>query len=215
MARYEITSEVFHARVDSFETGLAGTIGVQILNSSGTAVVARTTAGIVENPAGSGSYLATLTAPADAGDYTIFWDNGSISPSTTTGEQLVVSSTSTPFTPPTGDTYVTAEELFRVLKVRSATDAQTDAANRVLLTATREIDSEIDRADDDPAFTDAELALIQTVCLDRAADLWRHTESIPGVLGGLDDVVQATPGRYSWERYAQRLAPLKSQWGLA
>lgn len=112
--------------------------------------------------------------------------------------------------------YATTTELFRVLKVRNATDDQTAAANRVLDTATLEIDAELDRTDDAPDFTDAETALVESVCLDRAADLWRHTESIPGVLGGLDEAgISTTPGRYSWERYAQRLAPLKQQWGIA
>jgi hypothetical protein len=54
------------------------------------------------------------------------------------------------------------------------------------------------------------------VNLDRAADLWRHTESIPGITGLLgDDGSVALPGRYSWNRYAERLAGCKNQWGLA
>ena len=88
--------------------------------------------------------------------------------------------------------------------------------------ATGEINAEIDRADDDP-IAGWEIDLAEQVCLDRAADLWRHTESIPGVTGLLGDeggfATSTGPllayQRYSWERYAQRLAPLKEQFGIA
>jgi hypothetical protein len=53
------------------------------------------------------------------------------------------------------------------------------------------------------------------VNLDRAADLWRHTESVPGLVGIPDEAMPTTFGRYSWERYAERLAPIKQEWGLA
>lgn len=112
-------------------------------------------------------------------------------------------------------TYATVSELFRVLKIREPTAAQIVAAEGRLATSTLEIDREIDRSTDDTELTAAELDLVRGVCIDRAADLWRHTESIPGILGVLDEGVPTTPGRYSWERYAQRLAPLKSMWGLA
>lgn len=113
--------------------------------------------------------------------------------------------------------YGSTTELFRILKVRTATTEQTAAATRYLTAATLEIDAELDRATDATALTADELLLIESVAIDRAADLWRHTESIPGVMGALDDSPIASPGytRYSWERYAQRLAPLKGQWGVA
>lgn len=112
--------------------------------------------------------------------------------------------------------YATVDELARILKIRAPTSEQRAAMNRVLLTASEEIDSEIDLADG-VELDSREIALARGVCLDRAADLWRHTESIPGVTGllGDDAGVPIQPGRYSWERYAQRLAPLKDQWGLA
>lgn len=113
--------------------------------------------------------------------------------------------------------YGTTTELFRVLKVRNPTADQTAAATRYLTAATIEIDAELDRAADATALTSDELDLVDSVAIDRAADLWRHTESIPGVIGVLDEAPVSLPGytRYSWERYAQRLAPLKAQWGVA
>lgn len=113
--------------------------------------------------------------------------------------------------------YAETDELFRILKVRAPSDDQATAAQGDLDTATIEIDAEIDLADGNTLTTE-QLELVKGVCLDRAADLWRHRESIPGVAGVMDDALAPGPstyGRYSWERYAQRLAPLKSQWGLA
>lgn len=113
--------------------------------------------------------------------------------------------------------YSTATELARILKIRTPTTEQTAAMTRVLDVATVEIDAEIDRATDATALTSTQIELLEQVCLDRAADLWHHTESrtgLTGLLGGEEGAV-LSPGRYSWERYAQRLAPLKSRWGLA
>lgn len=116
--------------------------------------------------------------------------------------------------------YGTTDELFRVLKVRTPTADQTAAAERCLNTATVEIDSELDRPSTAAAFTTEQEDLVTSVAIDRAADLWRHTESAPGILGVVEeapisDSVRYGYARYSWERYAQRLAPLKQQWGLA
>lgn len=115
--------------------------------------------------------------------------------------------------------YTTTDELTRILKLRNVSDDQQAALIRVLTTAQVEIDSEIDLADD-TTLTAGQLQLAASVQLDRAADLWRHTESIPGVTSVLGDGGEytANPGRYirySWERYAQRLAPLKDQWGIS
>jgi hypothetical protein len=90
-------NEQFRATIDNAPTGLAGVMGVQILDANQNPVVARTTVGIVEGPAGSGFYGVTLTAPAIEGDYTVFWDSGTVTPTTTTGQDLVVVSHATPY----------------------------------------------------------------------------------------------------------------------
>ncbi len=110
--------------------------------------------------------------------------------------------------------YASIDELARILKLRTPTAAQTAAMRRVLLAAAGEINMEIDFADDD-ALEGWERDLCEQVNLDRAADLWRHTESVPGIVGIPDEAMPVTFGRYSWERYAQRLSPVKRQWGLA
>jgi hypothetical protein len=110
--------------------------------------------------------------------------------------------------------YATTDDLFRVLKIRTPDPDQTAAAQGDLDTATIEINDEIDFAA--PSLLTAEQQeLCRGVCIDRAADLWRHRESAPGILGVVDEAVPSTFGRYSWERYAQRLSPLKEQWGIA
>jgi hypothetical protein len=111
--------------------------------------------------------------------------------------------------------YATTDDLFRVLKVRTPTDDQTVAAQGDLDTATLEINAELDWADDHTPATSDQLDLMKNVCINRAADLWRHRESIPGVLGGLDDVMPTAPGRYSFARYVAMLSPLKDQWGVS
>lgn len=209
--------QVDQVTLDWGVTGIAADVGVRVLDDSGNTTIARTT-GFVEYPAGSGFYyLDDFTFPTTRGSYTLFFDvdGGTGAAGNTATEDLEITSTiGAPFV---GDTYATTSELFRILKVRTPTDDQTAAAVRVLAAATGEINSEIDREDDDPV-SGWEVDLCQQVCLDRAADLWRHTESIPGVTGLLGDEggTMAQPfGRYSWERYAQRLSPLKRQWGFA
>jgi hypothetical protein len=201
-------------------TGIAASIGVRVLDNSGDTTIARTT-GFTEYPAGSGVYyLDDFTFPDTRGSYTLFYDvdAGVGAPGNTATEELEITSTiGEPFS---GDTYATADELARILKIRTPSADQTAALERALAIATYEIDREIDRDDDDPV-AGAETSLCVQVCLDRAADLWRHTESIPGLtglLGDQGDVVtsQRFPWvRYSWERYAQRLAPLKGNFGIA
>lgn len=201
-------AEAFEA-VAQFDTGLTGTLAVRIIDNAGATTTARTTTGITEYPAGSGVYEVTLTAPADRGQYSLVWDDGT----NYAVDELVVTSSATGSL--AGDTYATTDELFRILKIRTPTTEQQDAADRVMLAAAGEINAEIDlSATTDLA--DWQLSLAAQVNLDRAADLWRHTESIPGVTGLLgDEATPSLPGRYSWNRYAERLAPLKDQFGIA
>lgn len=112
------------------------------------------------------------------------------------------------------DPYVTVVELARILKIINPSVAQTAALERVLSAAAGEINSEIGMTNSE--LSGWQLDLCAGVNLDRAADLWRHTESIPGMTGLLGDGDGfSLPGRYSWNRYAERLAAVKSEWGIA
>jgi len=114
--------------------------------------------------------------------------------------------------------YADSTELARVLKIRTPSTDQAAALDRVLLAAAGEINAEIDLADGN-TLADWQTAICAQVNLDRAADLWRHTESAAGMTGLMGDNGETImPGRYirySWERYAQRLVPCKDQFGVA
>jgi hypothetical protein len=87
---YAAPGATFTIRLNDAPTGLVGTLGVQVFDSEEVVVIARTTAGITEFPAGSGQYVTTLKAPSTAGAYIVFWDDGVISPGTVATEELVV-----------------------------------------------------------------------------------------------------------------------------
>jgi hypothetical protein len=110
--------------------------------------------------------------------------------------------------------YATVTELARILKIRQPTDEQTDAMERVLLTAAGEINAEID-LDTDEGLSSWQLALAQEVNLERAVEHWRQQESPFGLLALGPEMEAARTARDSWERHALKLAPLKSRWGLA
>jgi hypothetical protein len=111
--------------------------------------------------------------------------------------------------------YVETDELFRALKIRNPTDEQETAAERVLSAAAVEIDHEIDRADDADPLTADQLALVEEVNLERAVEHWRQQETPFGLVGFGADTGSAFASKDTWERHAQKLAPLKSQWGIA
>ncbi len=95
-------STSFESTATGFPTGLTGTIGVRVTDGVGGTTIARTTSGIVETPAGSGIYVATLTAPVSIGQYQVTWDDAG-SPTTWAAEELTVTATgSQTVTPSTG-----------------------------------------------------------------------------------------------------------------
>ena len=110
--------------------------------------------------------------------------------------------------------YATVDDLFRVLSKNNPSAAQIAAAQGDLDTATIEINAEIDLSAGHAPLTSEQLELCRGVCIDRAADLWRHRESAPGILGIVDESSPPTTGRYSFARYIARLSVIKDQWGV-
>lgn len=123
--RYEKPGATFYADTE-LATGLAGTVGVQILNGDGTVHTARVTAGISEAPSGSGHYVVSLTAPSTADDYTLAWDDGS---GNWKFETLTV--TYTPLSAATSPNYITEAEVKATLTLDGTTFADADVVRAV------------------------------------------------------------------------------------
>lgn len=103
-------STSFESTATGFTSGLTGTIGVRVTDGVGGTTIARTTSGIVETPAGSGVYVATLTAPASVGQYQVTWDDGG-SPTTWAAEELTITATGTQTVTPTTGVGLTFAQL--------------------------------------------------------------------------------------------------------
>lgn len=109
---YSLPGAVFYSELDNAPTGLVGTVAVRLLRKSDdVTVTARTTAGIVESPADSGRYKATMVAPNVEGAYTVFWDKGEVTPTTTATDDLVVTANLPELTGPSFPGYPSREEL--------------------------------------------------------------------------------------------------------
>lgn len=121
MSIYVPPSTSFEATGAGFPSGITGTLGVRIVDNAGATVIARTTAGIIEHPAGSGLYAKTFTSPTVPGQYTVVWDTGGTDVSWA-AEELVVQ---IPVTTPsvyTGDTTARDSLLPIIYRVRLMID---------------------------------------------------------------------------------------------
>lgn len=142
---YAAPSTSFEATLSGAPTGLVGTLGVRIMDGVGGTTVARTTSGIVETPAGSGVYVATLIAPSSTGQYQVVWDTGTLGPTTTTAEDLTVTSSVPTAIVGTGwkPDYTTLAQLKAALRI---TDTDDDPMLQIAITASsRAIDAHCNR----------------------------------------------------------------------
>ncbi len=210
---FVLPGDTYEAVADWGTTG--ATLGMRVVDNAGATTVARVT-GFTEYPSGSGIYYRDGNlAPTDEGQYSLVFDDdgGTAATGHVAVDELVVTSSIVVPDTPVGSIYATVDEMFRRLKINTPTAEQTAAAQGMLLAATGEIDSEIDRSVDDDALAGWQLALVKEVCLQRAIELWRAS---PFGLFGLDGEFGAThTSKNSWERHALDLAPLKTQWGFA
>lgn len=63
----------FEAPYVSGIPGLVGTVAIQVVDNQGAIAFGPSTAGIIETPASSGVYAATILAAWDPGQYTVVW----------------------------------------------------------------------------------------------------------------------------------------------
>ena len=122
-------------------TGLVGTVRFRLLDNDGTPddpVYGPSTADIIEDPTGSGSYLFTGTGPLVTGNYSPAWDQG---PGTDLwyDDDLVV--TYTPATPGPTDAFASADDLAARLGL-TFTTAEAARATTQLALATQLIQDE-------------------------------------------------------------------------
>jgi hypothetical protein len=117
--------------VQGFPTGLTGTVGFRIRDNAGSDFLARRTTGITEDVAGSGVYRTTFTAPAAGGQYEVWWDKGSLSPSNIATEDLVVSATLPTFSISTALDYITQAELKATLTLSGTSFADADLSEAI------------------------------------------------------------------------------------
>ena len=81
----------YEAVYESGVTGLVGIVSVMVTDNDGGTTTAASTAGIIEEPAGSGIYVAERVAPASTGQYSVIWSrDGTYAEDTVSVEDLVV-----------------------------------------------------------------------------------------------------------------------------
>jgi hypothetical protein len=109
--------------------------------------------------------------------------------------------------------YAGTSEFARILKLRSPTVEQLAAMERVLETASLEIDAELGRSG---AFGTPYPAMVVQVCLERGVEHWQQQEAAFGIIGlGGSEGFSVRTARDTWDRHAHKLAPLKDTWGIA
>ena len=109
--------------------------------------------------------------------------------------------------------YADTTELARILKIRTPSDEQEAAMDRVLEAAAAEIDLELDLAAGTSLTEAGQIALVEQVNLERAAELWKLQEVQFGQIIGSEIVTGAAP-RDTWKKHAVTLAYLKQGFGF-
>ena len=138
MTIYAQPGASFETVVSGFPSGAVGSVGVRIGDGIGGTVTARTTAGVVEFPADSGIYLATLTAPTTAGQYVVVWDlpgGGGVGGGADSYDvqSLVVNSTGAQVASPSGVDLVSLADVRAELEMPVG-DVSRDALAQVVIT---------------------------------------------------------------------------------
>ena len=111
--------------------------------------------------------------------------------------------------------YAETTELARILKIRTPTDEQEAALDRVLEAAATEIDLELDLEAGASITSLGGVALIEQVNLERAAELWKLQEVQFGVVGLGSEFGATHIASDTWRKHAVTLSKLKGRFGFA
>lgn len=137
MSIYAVGGATIEATLFALETGKVGTYRVSILNTPGsTYFLNPTTSGIVEEPAGSGLYSWSGTAPTTVGQYSVVWDAGTTSQVLAT-EDLIITSTGTQPVPSAGNNLTTRAAVQAFLE--STDSSRNDAIDAAIVNASAAI----------------------------------------------------------------------------
>jgi len=134
---YAVGGATIEATLFALETGRVGTYRVSILNTPGsTYFLNPTTAGIAEQPASSGLYSWSGTAPTTVGQYSVVWDAGTTSQVLAT-EDLIVTSSGTQPVPSAGNNLTTRAAVQAFLE--STDSSRNDAIDAAIVNASAAI----------------------------------------------------------------------------
>ncbi len=143
MSRYLAPSTAYTSRVNlgPARTGLVGTIRFRLLDNDTTAndpAYGPSTAGIIEDPTGSGSYVFSGSTPAMVGWFSPAFDDGVTLSNLFFDEDILVTASGTAV-PVLSNLYITATELKAARDMTGYTYADGDI-DRAILSASRTID---------------------------------------------------------------------------
>lgn len=141
MSVYAAPGVSVEVTVYGFATGLVGTVGVRVMDGQGGTTTARSTSGIVESPAGSGVYTATITSPSTAGQYVVVWDDTA----TYVPEDLVVGYTAPSVASLSGVDLCTVAQVREWLQKPGGDTAQDTVIQNTITRASRAILTYLDR----------------------------------------------------------------------
>lgn len=127
-------------------SGLVGTIRVRVRNTATSVdVLAASTSGIVEDPAGSGVYVATLVTPVIAtgtsAAYSIEFDDGVIAPGHVSVEELVVTSSAASVGTPSGYDLLTLADAKSWLRIPVTTSRYDTLLGALITSASKRAES--------------------------------------------------------------------------
>lgn len=151
-------STAYSSRMVGFATGQVGTIRFRLVDNDSTAddpIYGPSTADIIEDPTGSGSYLFRGTAPATQSKYARLWDLG-VGTTVSSDDDLYVSYTATvPSGTPAGEFIAVSDLVFYLGRAVEA-DKAAFAVTSACAVVRQQIGQDLDYVEDDSVLLSGE-----------------------------------------------------------